>query len=173
MRADRRRLHELATRADGTRPSRLALWYPSYASVWLHRIAHLLFARRRYFGARLVWQFAFWTTGVDINPASDLGGGLVILHPAAISVSCRAGRNLTLSALSGIGALHPRTEDVGAGPGFPMIGDDVTLGPHSGVMGPVRVGDRAHLIGCIVKSDVPPDAVVEADEPKFFRTART
>ncbi|MEZ5977462.1 MAG: serine acetyltransferase [Planctomycetota bacterium] len=171
MRADRVRLRELARRADGSLPTRLALLYPSYASVWFHRLSHYAFERRWRFFARLVWQVAFWTTGSDVNPASDIGGGLVILHPAAISFSGRAGRNLTMSALSGVGALHPRTEDVGAGPGFPVIGDDVVLGPHSGVMGPVRIGDRVRLLGVIAKVDVPADTVLEADEPKFVRAS--
>jgi serine acetyltransferase len=100
-------------------------------------------------------------TGADIHPACDFGGGLLIPHPAALTASGNAGRNLTMMPLSGIGML-PRDEDVGAGPGLPLLGDDVWLGAGCGVLGPVRVGDGARLQpGAALTRHVAPRSVVE------------
>jgi serine O-acetyltransferase len=168
LRQDRGRLRLLIEEEGGIVPRPLLL-HPSYLCVWLHRLSHFFQDRGRTRLARVFWQLDALLTGADIQPRADIGGGLVIPNPAAISLAGRAGRNLTVMALAGTGELD-RSRDIGAGPGLPLLGDDVVLSPHSGVLGAVRIGDRVILQpGCVVSQPVPDDAVVEAAAPRFVK----
>jgi len=151
-----------AALASGQAPP--AIWlrlHPSFLCVWLYRLSHYLLGHGRGLASRLLWQLNLFLTGADIHPRCDLGGGLLILHPVAASLSGHAGRNLTVMARAGIGGELARLDDVGAGPGLASLGDDVVLGSHAGVLGPVRVGRGVSIAaGCIVTKDVPPGSRV-------------
>lgn len=118
----------------------------------------------------MVWHLNAFITGADIAEVCDFGAGLVIVSPAGISMMGSAGRNLTVMALSGLGGEIGRHEDVGAGAGLPLLGDDVVLEPHAGVLGPVRVGSRVRVgCGAMVTEDVPDDTIVSAPNARFIR----
>jgi len=169
IRADYRRLVALLEAGSGEAPV-LAAVHPSFVCVFLFRIAsHLHRAGHRY-RARLVWHLNVLLTGADISAPADIGRGFVVLAPPGTAVSGKAGRNLTLMPLAGIGGELGRREDVGGGPGLPVIGHDVVLEPNCGVLGPVRIGDRVRIGAAIaVTRDVPDDTVAEAHPPRHFR----
>ena len=156
---DRVRLRALLGVRFGRAP-RTLIFQPSYQCVLLHRLAHYFWRRDQGLWARLFTQLNAFATGADIHPHCDLGGGLLIPHPVALTASGHAGRGLTMMPLSGIGML-PRTRDVGAGPGLPWLGDGVWLGAGSGVLGPVRVGDGCRIeAGAALTHDAPGDRSV-------------
>ena len=168
--ADRRRILELLERETGTRDHWLA-FHPSYQAVYLHRWSHYHFRAGRRLLARLLWHVNLLLTGADISPLSDLGGGLVLTYPLGIVLVGKAGSNLTMCGYGGLGGGFERT-DVGAGPGLPVLGDDVVLGFGAMVLGPVRIGDGASIgAGCLVTADLPRGAVVAAAPPAFRRAA--
>lgn len=165
LRADRARLENFL-RAAGRSGS--VLLHPSMHSVTLQRVSHYFFRRGHRFIARFFWQLNFLLTGADLGEDSDFEGGLVIVNPCGMSITAKAGHNLTLMPLAGLGAEIGRNEDIGAGPGLPVLGDDVTLEPHSGVLGPVRIGSRVLIRGLtLVVKDVPDDTVVEGSVARF------
>jgi serine O-acetyltransferase len=136
----------------------------------LYRIAHHLFRRGHTLSSRIVWQINFLVTGADISPASELGPGLLILMPAGVALMGRAGRNLTVMPCAGLGGEMGSFSDVGAGPGLPYLGDDVVLESHSGVLGPVRVGNRVRIRPHIaLVHDAPDDTIAEGPPPRFFK----
>ena len=101
---------------------------------------------------------------------ADLGPGLVLLHPAGVSIMGAAGRNLTVMACCGMGGEVNRHADVAGWPGVPQLGDDVVIEPHSGVLGPVHIGHRVRICaGVVVTCDVDDDMVVCAPAPKLLR----
>lgn len=153
LREDRERLRQvLAARGAGPRCVRCT---PAYVCVALHRHAHWLFARGWRLPSRFVWQMNLWITGADISPMSRLGEGLLILHPFAVTITGNAGRNLSIEGWGGLGG-GLGMEDIGAGPGVPVLGDDVSMARGAMVLGPVRIGDGARLgAGCTVVKDVP------------------
>jgi len=156
---DRVRLRALLGKRFGRAP-RTLIFQPSYQCVLLHRLAHHFWRRGQGLWARLFTQLNAFATGADIHPHCDLGGGLLIPHPVALTASGHAGRDLTMMPLSGIGML-PRGRDVGAGPGLPLLGDGVWLGAGSGVLGPVRVGDACRIeAGAALTHDAPGDSSV-------------
>jgi serine O-acetyltransferase len=84
-------------------------------------------------------------------------GGIVFHPDAAIGDDCLIRHNVTIGAIS-----HSRSLEV------PVIGDRVEIGAGAVIIGSITVGDDA-LIGAnvVVRSDVPPGAVVIPPEPKI------
>jgi serine acetyltransferase len=104
-------------------------------------------------------------TGADFLPQSDIGAGLLIPTPCGVVLGGKAGRNLTVLALSGVGSVD-RDRDIGAGPGLPILGDDVVLNHFSGLLGAIRIGDRVVVeAGILVFKDAADDSeLVRATE---------
>jgi serine O-acetyltransferase len=169
MRADHDRLASLLTCLENS-PARWVWLHPSFLAVFLYRIASYLHRRGHTLLARMIWQFNMFLTGADINAAAELGAGLVVMNPAGTAIMGKIGRNFTAMPCSGVGGETGRREDIGAGPGLAVVGDDVVMEPHSGILGPIRVGDRARIgAGIAVTKDVPADMSVEWPKPRFLR----
>lgn len=168
LRADRSRLRQVLEQQRGS--AILLSLHPSWICVLLHRVSHFFFRRGHRFVARFVWHLNVMLTGADISEPCDLGGGLLVVSPAGVSFMGSAGRNLTIMPLCGVGSELGRREDLGAGPGLPVLGDDVVLDPVSGVLGPIRVGDRVRVAaGTVVTRDVPSDTIVTGPSARFIR----
>ncbi len=169
LRADRDRLRQMSEPALAGGSVYLQ---PAFICVLLHRLSHHNHRRGHHRLARLWWHLNTFLTGADISAPADLGPGLLIQHPMGVSISGRAGRNLTVMACAGLGSELGRREDVGAGPGLPVLGDDVWIEPHSGVMGPVRVGHRVRIgAGMPVAQDVPDDMELRPPPPRIVARA--
>ena len=140
LRADARRSRALQRSRFGYDP--WSWWLdPGFVCVALFRVSHALQARGWAKAARLVMQLNSLATGADFHPGARIGPGLLVPSPCSTNISCAAGRNLLLMPQAGIGGSQART-DVGAGPGLPLLGDDVRVGQFSGVNGPFTIGDR-------------------------------
>ena len=108
------------------------------ASYRLSRTAYLAlgpaYSAARIPLAPLLFAVSPWTARCDINYRADIGPGLRVLHQAlgvVVSGKTIAGANLILTGGNCIGARKP---------GDIRIGDDVTLGANSSILGPVAVG---------------------------------
>lgn len=167
LRADWARLAEI------TRNPRRHGWglTPAHVAVGLYRLTQYFSRNGHRLLARACWQLNHFLTAADLSPGADLGPGLVILHPAAVMIQGRAGRNLTVVGRGGFGG-GLGTADVGAGPGFAWVGDEVTLEMGAMILGPQRIGNRV-LIGpnCTVIQSLPDDAVVRPLEARVRRRA--
>ena len=160
LRADRQRLVEHLAAEQGE-PQRFLALHPSYQAVFFHRLSFYFFDHGHRLVGRFFWHINLLLTGCDIPPRCDLGGGLLLPVPLAVTLVGRFGRNCTVHAHVGVGGGSRRRDDIGAGPGLPVIGDGVEIGLNSLVVGPVRIGDGAHIgPGCLVTRDVPAGAEV-------------
>jgi serine acetyltransferase len=114
---------------------------------------HATGRRRR---ARFAWLANIWLTGADITPGCEIGGGLLIAHPAGAVLHCRAGEGLTLGATAGITAsLDSGGQPVGLELS-PLLGERVSLAHHTGIFGAVKIGDEVQLQpGCVATQSVP------------------
>src|SRR6202023_1566621 len=82
----------------------IVLCYPGFHAMLLHRMAHGLYRRRWYFGARLISQFSRTMTGIEIHPGArigrrlfiDHGMGVVIGETAEIGDDCTLYQGVTL-----------------------------------------------------------------------------
>lgn len=158
LRQDRARIVALLMEREGGAP-RLLWLHPMFQCMLLHRLSHYCYRRGHRMAARFFWHLNLVCTGSDISMLSDLGGGFVATHPASVSMVGKAGRNCTVFGPGGIGGGTPRTDDIGAGSGLPVLDDDVTIAPGALVVGPVRVGRGVWIgAGAIVTRDIAPGA---------------
>jgi serine O-acetyltransferase len=89
-------------------------------------------------------------TGIELHPGAEIGAGLIFLHDSQIRVA--EGVQIGVDCVLG----HLCTIGVGPTPGVAKIGDHVHISPHSCILGPVTIGDRARIgAGSLVLSDVP------------------
>jgi len=169
LRADRKRLSQFLGSLGSENPHRLLL-HPSFLCVLFYRLANYFYHRGHRFTARFFWHLNVIFTGADISAPNDLQGGLLIVSPPGTAIMAKAGRNLTIMPCAGLGSELGRWEDIGAGPGLPVVGDDVTMEPHSGILGPIRIGNRVRIgAGVAVTVDVPDDAIVEGPKPRIIK----
>lgn len=146
-------------------------WYPCGVCVWLHRVSHYLRANGRPRLAHLAWRWNFHLTGADIDPSSDIGGGLIIEQPAGVTLDAIAGRNLTLRPICYVGRSLPR--DVTGPDDRPEIGDDVTVECQAVVCGAIRIGDRALIAArAVAIEDLGDDEVLRPAPPRIVRIRR-
>jgi len=159
LRRDWDRISEFYCSVHGSPPT-VKILNSSYLCVLLYRIAHFWWSRGYGKISRLFSQLNTLLTGVDIHANSEVGGGLLIPSPSNIILSGNAGDDLTLLPLAGTGVFKSEA-DIGAGRGFPVIGDGVVMKASTGVLGPVRIGGRAVISnGTVATRDVPDDGVV-------------
>jgi serine O-acetyltransferase len=137
--------------------AREALWLqPAHVAVRLYRLSHYLHAAGWRRAARLLWFAGIALTGADLDPAAEIGPGVLIPSPHSVTIRGRIGAGCRLGAQVGIGWRMPEgCQDL------PVLADGVEVGPGTLILGPVRVGARARIgPRCLVTADVPEDARV-------------
>lgn len=169
LRQDRERLRAHYSAYGLPQPRILAL-EPSYLCVWLHRWSAYNFRRGNRLTARLLWHINLTATGADLSVISEIGPGLIILHPLSTQVFGRIGANCTIWGHGGIGG-GVSTNNIGAGAGLPIVGDNVTFGARSMVLGPVRIGDNCVLEpGAIATRDASPGSIIATAQSRKIQT---
>ena len=169
IREDYARLYQLLGRGH-SEPPFLVWCHPSFVCVFLYRIANHFYRSGHRYVARFWWHLNMLLTGADISEPADLGGGLVVMAPAGTAIMGKAGKNLTVMACAGMGGEMGKLDDVGGGPGVPVVGDDVILEPHCGVLGPVVVGDRVRVCaGMGLSANTPDDTYVESASVRIIK----
>ena len=114
--------------------------------------------------SRLIEMFVHMVFSCDIPYQVKIGNNCkfahnalgVVIHPEVeIGENCSIGQNVTIGGRSGK-------------PIVPKIGNDVLIGAHALILGPITIGDRAKIgAGAIVVKDVPNDAVVIPEASKI------
>lgn len=134
--------------------------YPGLHAILLHKyVAHPLYQINVKFLARAVSQINRFLTGIEIHPGAQIGKGLFIDHGMGIVIgeTAQIGDNCVMYhgvTLGGTGKDQ--------GKRHPTVGDNVTLGCHATLLGPVKIGNRVKvgaetvIIGC----DVPDNCTV-------------
>ncbi len=120
--------------------------------------------------ARLLHRFSQAMAGMDLPSTIDAGPGLLLVHGWGLVVNWKAkiGSNVTLFNGVVIGQKDTITE-TGRRTRYPVIGNDVWIGPHAIVIG-VSVGDGAIIgPGSVVTKDVPAGCVVAGNPASILR----
>ena len=153
-------------RRGRTRERLSALLTPSGACVALFRLAHGLHARGLL--GRSLAQLPCWLNIVlfraHLAPASRIGPGLYVPHPACVHIAVVAGARLRVYAGAWIGPGResddvPETDSRS----FPVLGDDVLVGAKAAVRGGVRVGDRVRIAyDCVMTRDPSAETLADA-----------
>lgn len=100
-----------------------------------------------------LWQLSVY--GIDLGADVELGSGVYFVHTAGTVVGGNAKPGARVR-LMGNNTVGNASED-----GYPVIGEDVTIGCGARILGPVHVGKRA-VIGAnaVVVKDVEPGSTV-------------
>lgn len=96
--------------------------------------------------------------GIRMDPSMSIGSGLFIGHFGGINVAFRSkiGKNLNISQQVTIGV-----KNRGKYKGYPVIGDNVYLGPGSRIIGSVKIGNNVAIgANCVVTKNIPDNSVV-------------
>jgi serine O-acetyltransferase len=159
-----------ALKADMYRVQRRFSWGGAIALAARNRNFRVLFTLRMAQAGglagplwRLAHRLATGSAGMDLPWAADLGAGIAIPHGWAIVVNAgaRVGDNVTLFHGVTLGRKDSISVDGQRETGFPIIEDEVWIGPHAIIVGAVTVG-RGSIIagGALVTRDVPPRSIV-------------
>ncbi len=130
--------------------------YPGLKAIRLHRLAHRLYRRRRFFLARWVSQYAARKTGIEIHPAATIGRRFFIDHGTGVVIGETAviGDDVTIYQGVTLGGTGKDT-----GKRHPTIGNNVMIGAGAKVLGPFEVGDNSNIAaGAVVLNEIPPDS---------------
>jgi serine O-acetyltransferase len=160
----------MAPRASLVRKLSMLLTPPMLCAIF-YRLSHWLFCTGWRRSARFLGGVNYVVHKCAISPASSIGPGLYIPHTVGLVFHGHAGRRLTLyhRAVVCAGSVHAWKDFVYED--CPVLGDDVTVGVNSVVLGGVTLGDRAYVAGsAIVTEDVAPNTIVVDRNVKTVET---
>lgn len=105
--------------------------------------------------------------GFQIYPETEIGEGLYLGHWGTLVINPKAkiGRNCNIAQGVTIGQ-----QNRGKNEGYPVIGDEVWIGPNAVVVGNISIGNNV-LIGpnSYINFDIPSDSVVVGNPGKIYQ----
>jgi serine acetyltransferase len=113
---------------------------PGFQALLWHRISRYLFLHGWRRMSRCVSLFAMYLTRSEIPPTTSIGPSALIAHPTGVYIFGRVGARLTVHGNGGFGGGFGE-EDIGAGPGYAVVGDDVVMAFGARAFGAIRIGD--------------------------------
>jgi serine O-acetyltransferase len=143
--------------------------YPGFHAIVIHRLAHPIWRARWYWLARWISQWGRFITGIEIHPGAvighnvfiDHGMGVVIGETAEIGDDCTIYQGVTLGGTQ----LERGTKR------HPTLGQGVTVGAYSQVLGGFTVGNGAKIgSGAVVTKPVPPGATAVGNPARIIDT---
>ena len=120
----------------------VALCYPGFHALLIHRVSSKLWEWKFHLTARWLSSFARFFTGVDMHPAAQVGEGFFIDHATGVVIgeTVKIGDNVTLYQGVTLGGVSLE-KDIR----HPQIGNDVVIGAGAKLLGPIMVGDGARI----------------------------
>jgi len=120
----------------------VALCYPGFHALLMHRVSSKLWEWKFHLTARWLSSFARFFTGVDMHPAARVGEGFFIDHATGVVIgeTVAIGDNVTLYQGVTLGGVSLKKEVR-----HPQIGNDVVIGAGAKLLGPIVVGDGARI----------------------------
>jgi serine O-acetyltransferase len=132
--------------------------YPGLHAVWWHRMANALWRRNFKWLARMVSNFARWTTGIEIHPGAQIGRRFFIDHGMGVVIgeTAEVGDDVTLYQGVTLGGTSWNK-----GKRHPTLENNVIVGAGAKILGPFTVGAGAKVgSNAVVTKAVPAGATV-------------
>lgn len=134
------------------------LYFKGFMAIQSHRCAHALYKSGRDLIAFHLQNRNSEQFGVDINPASRIGHGIMLDHATGFVMGETAVIGNDCSILQGVtlGGTGKANEDR-----HPKVGNNVLIGAGANVLGNIKIGDMAKVAaGSVVLKDVPSKCTV-------------
>jgi serine O-acetyltransferase len=144
-------------------PAARSIWeviflYPGFHALLIHRLAHWLWRKRRYFLGRFVSHLGRQLTGIEIHPGAKLGRAVFIDHGMGVVIgeTAEVGDHVTIYQGAVLGGTGKEK-----GKRHPTIGHNVVISAGAKVLGGFKVGDNVKIgAGAVVLHEVPPNTTV-------------
>lgn len=134
------------------------LYFKGFHALVTHRFAHALWNEGREDLALYLQSQSSRTFAVDINPACQIGQGIMLDHATGLVVGETATIGDNCSILQGVTLGGTGKEH---GDRHPKIGRNVLIGAGANVLGNITVGDCSLIAaGSVVLNSVPPKTTV-------------
>lgn len=172
-------IHRKFGRSDGHLALKGALLDPAFRVVVTLRLcqaAQQLPPAWRWFAmvpAQLLYRLTSQLAGIEIPWRTTIAPGLALTHGRGIVVNANAriGSNVTLFHGVTIGQRDYIDSEGRRNTVYPVIEDDVWIGPHAIVVGGVTVGKGSRIAGgAYVFENVPPYSVVMGNPGQIVKT---
>lgn len=143
--------------------------------VILFRLAQLI-QKNKSLSILLFWYplfykfFVHWLLCVEIYPESNIGPGLQLMHVHSLVIHPNTiiGRNCTLRQSTTIGVRLKLNGHTALS--TPIIGNNVDIGAHSVLLGPIKIGDNVTIgAGAIVIVSVPANSVAVGNPARVIQ----
>ena len=111
--------------------------------------------------------------GMDFPWKTNVGAGLVMPHGwgAAINSNAKIGRNVTIFHGVTIGQRDRASQDGRRISEYPVIEDEVWIGPHAIIVGGIVVGRGSRIAGgAFVTTNIPPYSLVVGNPSSIVKT---
>jgi serine O-acetyltransferase len=134
----------------------VALLYPGFHAVLMHRFAHMLYKCGLRFIPRLISQLSRFFTKIEIHPGATIGKGLLIDHGCGVVIgeTTVIGDDCTIYQGVTLGGTGKDT-----GKRHPTLGNNVMVGAGAKILGPFTVGDNSKIAAnAVLLREVEPDS---------------
>jgi serine O-acetyltransferase len=120
------------------------------------------FRSRNYVGGSILRLFLKQNADTFIKPSLELGNYARFVHPHCVHINCDSiGHHLIIYHCITIGGINGKT---------PIIGNNVTIGCHSAILGDVKIGNNVNIgAGTIVTKDIPDNCTVIGNHAVIVR----
>ena len=141
--------------------------YPGFFAIFVHRIAHELYAHNVPLIPRIMSEYAHTKTGVDINAGASIGDYFFIDHATGVVIgeTCVIGKHVKIYQGVTLGALSLRKgQSLKGTKRHPTIEDNVTIYSNASILGgETIVGEGSVIAGStFVIESIPPNSRVTA-----------
>lgn len=136
----------------------VALLYPGFHALLLHRLAHRAWLRQWFLVARAIGYFSRFLTGIEIHPGATIGHRFFIDHGTGLVIgeTAEIGDDVTLYQGVTLGGVS-----LEKGKRHPTLMNGVIVGAGAQVLGPVTVGEDARVgANAVAVRDIAPGTTV-------------
>lgn len=136
----------------------VALAYPGFHAIVMHRVTHWLWERRVPVLPRVLSHINRSLTGIEIHPGAQIGRGFFIDHGMGVVIgeTTEIGTGVTLYQGVTLGGTGKEQ-----GKRHPTIGSNVVISVGAKVLGAITVGDNVKIgAGSVVLRAVPSNSTV-------------
>src|ERR1700736_3678379 len=136
----------------------IALCYPGFHAILLHRFSHLLYSWKVPLVPRVISQFSRSLTGIEIHPGAKIGRRFFIDHGSGVVIGETAEIGDDVLLYQGVTLGGTGNE---RGKRHPTLGNNVVVGAGAKVLGGIRIGDNVKIgAGSVVVHAVPDHSTV-------------
>jgi serine O-acetyltransferase len=136
----------------------VALAYPGFHAILIHRIAHWLWEQRYTTLARFVSHLGRFLTGIEIHPGAKIGRRFFVDHGMGVVIGETSEIGDDVTIYQGVTLGGTSTAPIKR---HPTIEDSVTIFSGAAVLGPVTVGRHSRVgAGSVLVTSVPPHSTV-------------